>query len=93
MRTTSVLFSTSMIGLPAKSGLIEWKSLHCASMLYPHCSLGSMKYRMQLFKCAIAVMLCISIVFISSSGWSRIPGARRQRLPSRPPSGAHRACR
>ena len=46
---------------------VEWK-LTWASMEYPHCSLRSMKYRIQLFRWANAVILCISIVFISSSG-------------------------
>ncbi len=43
-------------------------------MLKPHCSLTSMKYSTEHVRCARAVMACISMVFRSSSGWSRIPG-------------------
>jgi hypothetical protein len=45
------------------------KMVHtCASTVYPHCSLKSIKYKTQLLRCARAVILCISMVFISSSG-------------------------
>jgi len=43
-------------------------------MVCPQVSEISMKNRTQAFKCASAVIACISIVFLSSKLWSNIPG-------------------
>lgn len=48
--------------------------LICSCMVWPHVSEISMKKSIQAFKWAKAVMAYISIVFLSSSEWSRIPG-------------------
>jgi hypothetical protein len=61
-------------GLFKKSGLILLnKDTYCA-IVYPHDSDISMKNRIHALRCAKAVMACISIVFLSSKEWSKIPG-------------------
>lgn len=57
-----------------KRGLMFLNSEICYSIVYPHVSEISMKYNTQAFKWAMAVIDYISIVFLSSKGWSRIPG-------------------
>lgn len=64
----SILLRTKHVGLLLNSGLIDLYSAICCGTVYPHCSLQSIKYRMQARRCAKAVMLCISIVLRSSSG-------------------------
>ena len=44
------------------------------SMVYPHVSEISSRNKIQALRCASAVIAYISIVFRSSSGWSKIPG-------------------
>jgi hypothetical protein len=70
----SILVKTMTNGLDWKSGLMFLKRATYCSMVYPQVSEISSKKRIQAFKCARAVIACISIVFLSSSGWSRIPG-------------------
>ena len=45
--TTSILFATMTTSLLAKRGLIELKRASCASIVYPHCSDISKKYKIQ----------------------------------------------
>ena len=72
--STSRLVQTRNSGLPANSGWMLRNSESCSSMVYVHCPLRSMKYRMAACRGAMAVIDCISIVLRSSSGWSRMPG-------------------
>lgn len=54
----SILLQMMRIGLLLNSGLIEWNSAACCTMVYPHCSLTSTMYRHAARRCARAVMLC-----------------------------------
>jgi len=74
---TSVLLIATTKGLFANKGLMLWNKSLCCLMVYPHCSLASTMYSTTARRCAIAVMLCISIVFLSSSGRSKIPGVSK----------------
>ena len=74
---TSVLLTATTSGWLAKSGLMEWKRSDCCLIVYPHCSEASTMYRTTARRCAMAVMLCISIVLRSSRGRSKMPGVSR----------------
>lgn len=60
--------------LLAKRGRMLLNSSSCSCRVWPHCSETSMTYRTAARRWARAVMACISMVFLSSRGWSRIPG-------------------
>ena len=70
----SILLRATINGLLVNRGLMLSNSCSCSSMLRPHCSEISITYSTAARRWARAVMACISMVFLSSSGWSRIPG-------------------
>lgn len=61
-------------GFDWNKGLILLNKEIYYSIVYPHVSEISIKYKTLAFKWAKAVIACISIVFLSSNGWSKIPG-------------------
>lgn len=70
----SVFVITITNGLLLNRGLILLNNDIYSSILRPQVQDISIKYKIQAFKCAKAVTAYISIVFLCSNAWSKIPG-------------------